>query len=65
MTTPKGLVILGTRGPRQTMRTRVRASTGDFVGVGSYVVMEHTVLNGFPVGRRASGPGRTKPFAAS
>ena len=50
-----GLVILGTRGPRQRMRLEFEAYA-PFVAIGSYVVMEHTVLNGFPV-QASFGPG--------
>jgi cephalosporin hydroxylase len=45
---PKGLLILGTRGGRKRMNQEFQAYSR-FVSVGSYAVMEHTVLNGYPV----------------
>jgi cephalosporin hydroxylase len=52
---PKGLVILGTRGPGMRMRLEFDAYKA-FVAVGSYAIMEHTVLNGYPVDA-SFGPG--------
>jgi cephalosporin hydroxylase len=49
------LVILGTRAGRHTTRAEFDAYK-DFVAVGSYVIIEHTVLNGFPVDA-THGPG--------
>jgi cephalosporin hydroxylase len=43
-----GMVILGSRGSAQRMKREFDAYCG-FVGVGSYVVMEDTILNGHPV----------------
>lgn len=54
-----GLVILGTRGARRRMHREFEVYA-PFVPVGSYVVMEHTVLNGYPVDA-SFGPG---PFEA-
>ena len=45
---PRALVILGTRGKRDRTRREFEAYA-PLVPVGSYVVIEHTVLNGFPV----------------
>jgi len=45
---PNGLVVLGTRGAGMRMRQEFDAFKG-FVAVGSYVIMEQTVLNGYPV----------------
>jgi cephalosporin hydroxylase len=56
---PKALVILGTRGARRRMHREFEAYRR-FVPVGSYVVVEHTVLNGYPV-QASYGPG---PFEA-
>src|SRR5690606_18024211 len=56
---PRGLVILGTRGAQRRMHAEFDAYA-PFVPVGSYVVMEHTILNGRPV-EAANGPG---PFEA-
>lgn len=55
----RGLVILGTRGARRRMHREFEVYSA-FVPVGSYVVMEHTVLNGYPVDA-SFGPG---PFEA-
>ena len=55
----RALVILGTRGARRRMHREFEAYA-PFVAVGSYVVMEHTVLNGYPVDA-SFGPG---PFEA-
>lgn len=52
-------VILGTRGAQRRMAREFEAYS-PFVPVGSYVVMEHTVLNGYPVDA-SFGPG---PFEA-
>ena len=52
---PKGLVILGTRSRGMYMRQEFEAYK-PFVAVGSYAVMEHTVLNGYPVDA-SFGPG--------
>ena len=52
---PNGLVILGTRGAGMRMRQEFDAFKG-FVAVGSYVIMEQTVLNGYPVDA-SFGPG--------
>jgi cephalosporin hydroxylase len=43
-----GTIILGTRGRVERMRSEFEAYA-PFVGVGSYVIVEHTVLNGYPV----------------
>ncbi|MBV9950861.1 MAG: cephalosporin hydroxylase, partial [Acidimicrobiia bacterium] len=43
-----GMVVLGSRGSAQRMRREFDAYCG-FVGVGSYLVMEDTILNGNPV----------------
>lgn len=56
---PRGLVILGTRGARRRMHREFEVYA-PLVPVGSYVVMEHTVLNGYPVDA-SFGPG---PFEA-
>ncbi|MEJ7582483.1 MAG: CmcI family methyltransferase [Acidimicrobiales bacterium] len=56
---PNGLVILGTRGARRRMH-REFEKYSPFVAVGSYAIMEHTVLNGYPVDA-SFGPG---PFEA-
>ena len=53
------LVILGTRGAQRRMHLEFRAYE-PFVPVGSYIVMENTILNGYPV-NAAHGPG---PFEA-
>lgn len=55
----RALVILGTRGKRNRMEAEFEA-LAPFVPVGSYVVLEHTVLNGRPVDA-SFGPG---PFEA-
>ncbi|MEZ5179788.1 MAG: CmcI family methyltransferase [Acidimicrobiales bacterium] len=55
----RGLVILGTRGAQRRMHAEFEAYA-PFVPVGSYVVMENTILNGRPV-EAANGPG---PFEA-
>jgi cephalosporin hydroxylase/glycosyltransferase involved in cell wall biosynthesis len=52
---PRGLVILGTRGAGMRMRQEFDAYK-PFVAVGSYAIMEHTVLNGYPVDA-SFGPG--------
>jgi cephalosporin hydroxylase len=49
------LVILGTRGPRDRTGREFEAYA-PMVPVGSYVVIEHTALNGFPVDA-SFGPG--------
>lgn len=49
------VVILGTRGPRDRTRREFEAYA-PMVPVGSYVVIEHTALNGFPVDA-SFGPG--------
>ena len=54
------LVILGTRGAQRRMHREFEVYA-EFVPVGSYVVMEHTVLNGYPVDA-SFGPG---PFEAT
>jgi cephalosporin hydroxylase len=54
------LVVLGTRGAQRRMHREFEIYA-DFVSVGSYVVMEHTVLNGYPV-EASNGPG---PFEAN
>jgi cephalosporin hydroxylase/glycosyltransferase involved in cell wall biosynthesis len=56
---PRALVVLGTRGAQRRMHREFEAYAR-FVPVGSYVVMEHTVLNGYPVDA-SFGPG---PFEA-
>jgi cephalosporin hydroxylase len=56
---PRALVILGTRGARRRMHREFEAYA-PLVPVGSYVVVEHTVLNGRPVDA-SFGPG---PFEA-
>jgi cephalosporin hydroxylase len=43
-----GMVVLGSRGSAQRMKREFDAYCG-FVGVGSYVIMEDTILNGHPV----------------
>ncbi len=45
---PNALVILGTRGPARRMMQEFR-SFSKFVPVGSYVVLEDTIVNGNPV----------------
>lgn len=45
---PRGLVILGTVGPQRRMVREFEAFE-PFVPVGSYVVMEETIVNGHPV----------------
>lgn len=57
--TRRAVVILGTRGARRRMHAEF-AAYEKFVPVDSYVVMEHTVLNGHPVDA-TFGPG---PFEA-
>ncbi len=57
---PNAFVILGSRGARRRMH-REFAIYAELVPVGSYVVMEHTVLNGYPVDA-SFGPG---PFEAT
>jgi cephalosporin hydroxylase len=52
---PHALVILGSRAPRDRTR-REFESFAPLVPVGSYLVVEHTVLNGFPVDG-SFGPG--------
>jgi cephalosporin hydroxylase len=54
------LVVLGTRGAQRRMHREFEVYA-DFVSVGSYVVMENTVLNGYPV-EASNGPG---PFEAN
>ncbi|MCB0977613.1 MAG: class I SAM-dependent methyltransferase [Acidimicrobiales bacterium] len=56
---PRAFVILGTRGKRNRMEAEFEA-LAPLVAVGSYVVIEHTVLNGRPVDA-SFGPG---PFEA-
>jgi cephalosporin hydroxylase len=56
---PRGLVFLGTRGAQRRMHAEFEAYA-PFVPVGSYVVMEHTILNGRPADA-SNGPG---PFEA-
>ena len=56
---PRGFVILGTRGKRNRMEDEFEA-LAPLVAVGSYAVLEHTVLNGRPVDA-SFGPG---PFEA-
>ncbi len=55
----RGLVVLGTRGARRRMHREFEVYA-PFVPVGSYVVVEYTVLNGYPVDA-SFGPG---PFEA-
>ena len=56
---PSGLVILGTRGRRNRMRDEFDAYA-PMVPVGSYAIMEHTMLNGWPVdGSFGRGPFET------
>ena len=57
---PNAFVILGSRGARRRMH-REFTTYAPHVPVGSYVVMEHTVLNGYPVDA-SFGPG---PFEAT
>ena len=57
--TRSALVILGTRGARRRMHLEFQAYER-FVPVGSYVVVENTILNGYPV-NASHGPG---PFEA-
>jgi cephalosporin hydroxylase len=45
---PHGLVIIGTRTRRDAVRRDFDAFA-DLVGQGSYLIMEHTMLNGWPV----------------
>ncbi|MEO6629186.1 MAG: CmcI family methyltransferase, partial [Aquihabitans sp.] len=53
---PHGLVILGTRGRRNRMRDEFDAYA-PMVGIGSYAIVEHTMLNGWPVdGSFGHGP---------
>lgn len=53
------MLVLGTRGRRNRMRDEFDAYA-DLVSVGSYVVMEHTMLNGWPVdGSFGKGPFET------
>jgi cephalosporin hydroxylase len=52
---PHALVILGTRGPRMRTSQEFEAYA-PLVRPGSYVVVEHTVVNGFPVDA-SFGPG--------
>ncbi|HET8619427.1 MAG TPA: CmcI family methyltransferase [Acidimicrobiales bacterium] len=52
---PRALVILGTRTRRDRTRREFEAFA-PLVPVGSYVIVEHTVLNGFPVDA-SFGPG--------
>jgi cephalosporin hydroxylase len=52
---PHALVILGSRGRRDRTR-REFESFAPLVPVGSYLIIEHTVLNGFPVDA-SFGPG--------
>ena len=53
------LVVLGTRGRRNRMRDEFDAYA-DLVTVGSYVIIEHTMLNGWPVdGSFGKGPFET------
>ncbi len=54
------LVVLGTRGAQRRMHREFELYA-EFVPVGSYVVMENTVLNGYPV-EASNGPG---PFEAN
>jgi cephalosporin hydroxylase/glycosyltransferase involved in cell wall biosynthesis len=56
---PRALVILGTRGGQRRMHREFDVYA-PFVPVGSYVVLEHTVLNGRPA-EPTFGPG---PFEA-
>ena len=52
---PHAVVILGTRGRRDRTRREFEAYAS-MVPVGSYVVVEHTALNGFPIDA-SFGPG--------
>ncbi len=53
---PNGLVILGTRGRRNRTRDEFDAYA-PMVAVGSYAIVEHTMLNGWPVdGSFGRGP---------
>jgi cephalosporin hydroxylase len=52
---PKALVILGSRTKRDRTRREFEAYA-PLVPVGSYVVIEHTALNGFPIDA-SFGPG--------
>jgi cephalosporin hydroxylase len=52
---PRALVILGTRGGAMRMHREFDAYA-PFVPVGSYLIVEHTVLNGYPV-EGSFGPG--------
>jgi cephalosporin hydroxylase len=55
---PNALVILGSRGSRQRMTVEFNLYS-EFVRVGSYVVMEDTIVNGHPVWP-SFGPGPTE-----
>jgi cephalosporin hydroxylase len=52
---PRALVILGTRGKAMRMHREFDAYA-PLVPVGSYLIVEHTVLNGYPV-QGSFGPG--------
>ncbi|MDZ7732374.1 MAG: CmcI family methyltransferase [Acidimicrobiia bacterium] len=45
---PHGMVILGSRGRSRRMAAEFNTYSS-FVSVGSYLVMEDTIVNGFPV----------------
>ena len=54
---PKGLVVLGSRGPRQRVLAEFETYS-QFVSVGSYVIVEDTIVGGHPVWPSfGAGPG--------